>query len=163
MGIVAAGVVAYAFYTLTTAERPQAERASPAARRDGDADADGVPGRGPRPGSLGVKPAAVSKAGDGRPQGGPPPRPEPSVSLEEARTDFQAVLDELDEAAKAGRPLTTPEWTEYYKKGNDALHPLLQHLAGGDTDQTEELRRANMDLRTKLRAIEPGRPPPESP
>lgn len=164
MGVLALLVVGYAAYTLTGAERPAPERVEGTAEADDEAsDAKARPR--PRPSELGVRPAPVSK--NARPRGGPPPRPEPAVSLDKARTDFQAMLDELDGVAGSGRVLTTQEWTEYYKRGNDALQPLLQHLSWGEPDQKEELRRANEDLRAKLRAIEPSGPgaaaPPASP
>ncbi|MEX1368941.1 MAG: hypothetical protein AB1Z98_37795 [Nannocystaceae bacterium] len=163
LGAAAAAVLGYAFYTVLGSERPAPERVVP----DGAADAASEPAAARarpsrRPGTLGVKPAPVTDAADSRsgarPRPGPPPRPEPTVSLEVARSDFQAILDELDEVARSGRTLTTSEWTDYYKQGNDALVPLLQHLSWSDEDDKPELQRANEDLRAKLRAIEPGNP-----
>lgn len=167
LGAAAAAVLGYAFYTVLGSERRPPER--PASNQPAEVTDEPAPARdraGRRPGSLGVKPAPVtdaagtrsgSRSGSGsRP--GPPPRPEPTVSLEVARSDFQAILDELDEVARSDRRLTTPEWTNYYKRGNDALVPLLQHLSWSDEADKPELQRANEQLRAKLRAIEPGNP-----
>lgn len=172
LGAAAAAVLGYAFYTVLGSERPAPERATPVGAGDAASEperAQSLPSR--RPGALGVKPAPVTDAAGSRsgarPRPGPPPRPEPTVSLEVARSDFQAILDELDEVARSDRRLTTAEWTDYYKRGNDALVPLLQHLSWSDEADKPELQRANEDLRTKLRAIDPGNPgaavPPAAP
>ena len=158
MAAVAVAVVGYAIYTLGGSDGPAPERVSPRSAVGANDEAEPRAERAKPAGSLGVKPAPVSDASDSRRRGGPPPRPEPTVSLENARRDFQEVLDELDRVAAAGRPLTTEEWTDYYKRGNDALLPLLQHLSWGEPDDKGELQRANEDLRAKLRAIEPGVP-----
>ncbi|MCX4239692.1 hypothetical protein [Paraliomyxa miuraensis] len=87
-----------------------------------------------------------------------PPRPEPEISLEEARTRFGEVLAELDRLSEQNVALTSPQWVDYYKRGNDALLPLQQHLDVSVPDQADELRRANEDLRAKLRVLEPNGP-----
>jgi len=67
-----------------------------------------------------------------------------------------ASFAELDRLAADGTPLTSPQWVDYYKRGNDALLPLQQHLDWAVPDEADELRRANEDLRAKLRVVEPG-------
>ncbi len=94
------------------------------------------------------------------PRGGLPPRPEPSIGLDEARENYADFLAELDRVVQSGRVLDNAEWTDYYKRGHDALQPLLQHLQWSEPGQGEELRRANEDLRTKLRLLEPQGPGP---
>ncbi len=169
-------VVGYAFYMLAqSSSSPRPERvgteqreakARPKPRRPGARPAT-RPGRRPvpEPGLRSDKPrpapsAPARGADDGAaptptPAAGLPPRPEPKVSLEEARekfSEYMAVLQRLDDE---GVTLESPQWVEYYKTGHDALLPLQQHLDWQVPDEAAELRKANEDMRTMLQKLEP--------
>jgi len=158
IALAAAAVLGYAYYTLLASDRPATATATagPAAASADPEPRERASRRKRAP--QGVKPAAVSEAGDARRRGGPPPRPEPAIPLPEAREKFADFMAELDRVKDEGRALTTPEWTDYYKRGHDALQPLLQHLDWTKPEEADELRKANEDLRTKLDVIGPGRP-----
>ena len=94
------------------------------------------------------------------PRGGPPPRPEPSVGLEEARRNYTEFMAELDEAIDSGRELDNAEWTDYYRRGHEAIQPLLQHLRWSEPGEAVELRTINEDLRNKLNELQPHAPGP---
>ena len=173
-------VVAYAFYTLldsgssragparhseSRSSSEEAPRRSPRSSNADDGRAGGPEGRRGRPKPVrpvvrvSPPPEPADQAGDGaggRPSSGLPPRPKPEISLEEARKQFSDLLAELDRLAATGATLSSPEWVDYYKRGNDALLPLQQHLDTSVADEADELRRANEDLRAKLRVLEPG-------
>lgn len=153
--LAALGAAGYAFHTLSAddpgrstagADRePSRERSDPSPT---------APSHEARRG--GIKPALATAEGDARARGGPPPKIEPSVSLQEAREDFEAVLTELDALATSEQRLTNEAWVELYKRGNDALLPLQQHLEWSDPAEADELRKAQTSLREKLHAIAPG-------
>ena len=103
----------------------------------------------------GIKPASASAKGDARTRGGAPPSVEPVVSLERARRDFSDIIAELEGVAAEGRRLTQPEYLDIYKRGNDALLPLQQHLDWQEPEEAKELQAAQTDFRTKLREVEP--------
>lgn len=157
----ALAVLGYAIYSLATAggDRPAAAEPSSAV----EADKPKARRARPRVAPGGVAPAPVTRVGDARRRGGPPPRPEPTVSLEKAREDFADLLAEFDRIEAKGTVLTNEEWTGHYKDGHEALQPLLQHLEWTNPTEADELRQANEDLRMKLQAIDPNRgtPPPE--
>jgi hypothetical protein len=172
MGVAAALVVGYAFYTLLT---PAPPRAAGAGRSRGEAasrNADDEPGESEDDGgdrARRTRPrAAKGQPGDRPAQpidktpstNVPPPRPTPAIPLDEARKGFADYMAELDQLEARGVQLTSPEWVDYYKRGHDALLPLQQHLDWQVPEQAEELRNANQDMRAKLSALEPGRPPP---
>lgn len=164
-------VVGYAFYTLLEPSAPRPERAG---RSRGDASAgagerdddDEVEPRARRERPTARRPARAAAlptdADQARPMPGAPPRPTPEISLPEARKRVAAVMAELEALEQRGARLTSPEWVDLYKRGNDALLPLQQHLDWSIPEHAEELRRANEDLRAKLRVLEP-RPEPVAP
>jgi hypothetical protein len=153
--LVAAGAVAYLLFS-TQGTSPGA--ASPAEGDTGTFDDDAVqtPGEAPSgPVRGGIKPAPVSDKGDARERGGAPKMPEPTVSLEQARRDFAAILAEIDAVKDEGRRLEQAAWIDLYKRGNEALTPLHQHLSWSVPEQADELRKAQDDFRAKLREVEP--------
>jgi hypothetical protein len=92
------------------------------------------------------RPEAVEAAGS----------PPPDISLEEARSGFSEVMADIDRAIEAGEPLSQREWVELYRRGAEALDPLLRHLDPADPQMGEELGRYQAQLRDKLRQLEPG-------
>lgn len=161
MGVAGLLVVGYAFYTLLSPSpsrsgaarsRPEASRAADDAGEPGDDDERKARPRTPKA----AKPKVVIDTT--RPKSPPPPRPVPTVPLDEARKAFADYLAELDGLATADMKLTSPEWVELYKRGHELLAPLQQHLDPQDPDDAEELRTANEGMRTKLNAVEPNRP-----
>lgn len=162
LGVAGLLVVGYAFYILLSpspSRSGSAARSRPEASRAADDDA-GEPGDDerhatPRTPKL-AKPKLVIDAT--RPQAPPPPRPVPTVPLDEARKAFADYLGELDGLATGDMKLTSPEWVELYRRGHELLAPLQQHLDPQDPDEADELRTANEDMRTKLNAVEPNRP-----
>lgn len=174
--LVALGAAAYAFYTLTAREPSAASSVQPADASRGERRVGPVGDGGVRPTSA--PSPATARSGDatepGSPaedaaedgvvenarSGGDPPRIEPEVSLSQARADFDAVLRELDAIAAADEPLGNEAWVDLYKRGNDALLPLQQHLDWKVPAEAEELRSAQVSLRQKLHAVAPGGPAP---
>ena len=174
MGVAALGLVGYAFYTLSGSGSPRSEPAparvvpkpravAPDPPRDDERAERPLPASPPaaqrRPPA---KPAAVTKveqppAAD-EPTPGPPPRPKPEISLEEAREQFATYMEEIERLEAEGTTLTSPEWTDYYRRGHEVLLPLQQHLDWTIPEQAEELRRANDGMRTTLGKLEPRAP-----
>lgn len=154
--VAAAAVFGVALWVATSPGDETAERAEP-----DDAPSAGAPGeaparaREPRQVRGGIKPASASAKGDARPRGRPPARVEPTVSLERARRDFADIIAELEGIAAEGRRLTQPEYLDIYKRGNDALLPLQQHLDWQEPEAAKELQSAQTDFRAKLRDVEP--------
>lgn len=177
MGVAAALVVGYAFYTLLTPPPPRAgagrsraeARASAGADEPDREDDDGAGAdraRRPRARAAGSspkptrQPALAVEPAPAEP--GLPPRPTPEIPLDEARKQFADFMAELDELDSRGVVLTSPEWVEHYKRGHDALLPLQQHLDWQVPAQADELRRANEDMRAKLSRVDPGQQPSPS-
>ena len=152
-GVVAAAIVGYAMWTAPGPSTPAKEPASGPVERD---DAAGRTGNSPGPVRGGIKPAPASAKGDARPRGTPPRKVEPTVSLERARRDYGDVIAEIEAVAAEGRRLTQPEYVDLYKRGNDAILPLQQHLDWSVPEQAEELGKLQTDFRSKLAEVEPG-------
>jgi hypothetical protein len=179
MGVAALLLVGYAFYTLLSPSPPRSgagrSRGEAASRNVDDEPTSGdeedeegkVRARRPRPrgatkGQPETRPAVAIDAAPS--EAGAPPRPTPKVPLDEARKSFADYMAELDGLEARGVELTSPEWVDHYKRGHELLLPLQQHLDWKEPEQAEELRRANEDMRTRLDALQPGRPdPPPSP
>jgi hypothetical protein len=176
--LVALFAAGWAFYTLSgepeggagkpgAASKPSPRREAPAsartrARRGSDPRSESTREAtaatavdSPASPTSGEEEPAIEAPGEGTPEGGPAPRVKPAVDLPQARADFQAVLDELDAHAAAEHHLDNPEWVEIYKRGNDALLPLQQHLQWDVPEEAEELRAAQTKLREKLHAVAP--------
>ena len=139
-----------------TEDAAAARRTSPRMRESASTDTSGEA-------TLATDTADIEPAGSAdRPapgetpaRGEPPPRIEPQVDLEQARADFQAVLEELEAHAAADHHLDNAAWVELYKRGNEALVPLQQHLDWKVPEEAEELRGAQTKLREKLHAVAP--------
>lgn len=163
-------VVGYAFYVLLAPPEPRggAGRSRGEASRTAVDEADGGPDDG---GSRTAKPRKADAPGakkvvvspPPRTPSPPPPRPEPAVSLPDARKQFADYMAELDGLAARDAELTSPEWVELYKRGHDVLQPLQQHLDWQVPEQAQELKMANEDMRAKLNRIDPNRPDPPPP
>jgi hypothetical protein len=166
--LVALAAAGWAFYTLSVgapgpSPEPRATTANP--ERPEPAPARRVPPRVVASEDTGDASGEPPPPGDGAdgsapseqepPARGGPPRVQPQVALDQARADFQAVLEELDELIAAERRLDNTAWVELYKRGNDALVPLQQHLDWKVPAQAEELRTAQTNLREKLHAVAP--------
>ncbi len=151
MGLVAAAVIGYAVYTLITLEPARSEPVNAAEDEVGRRP----PTRAERAGPRGVKSAPVTIPGDARARPGPAPRPEPSIPLPEARNQFEEFLGELDRLDTDGTTLSNEQWVQYYKRGHEALQPILQGLDWQDPEQAKELQKANEDLRKKLWKLQP--------
>ncbi len=133
--------------TGTTKPEPSEPAASPVETNKGRERPSAVRG--------GIKPASASAKGDARTRGGAVPSVEPVVSLDRARKDFADIIAELEGVAAQGRRLTQPEYLDVYKRGNEALLPLQQHLDWQEPEEAEELRTAQTEFRAKLREVEP--------
>lgn len=172
MGVAALGLVGYAFYTLSGSGSPRSEPAparvvpkpravAPDPPRDDErAERPSPPPAAPR--RPPARPAAVTKVEEppavDEPTPGPPPRPKPEISLEEAREQFATYMEEIERLEAEGTTITSPEWVDYYRRGHEVLLPLQQHLDWTIPEQAEELRRANDDMRTTLGKLEPRAP-----
>jgi len=171
MGVAGLLVVGYAFYTLLAPPAPRSgagrSRGEASRSADADADADEPDADGPRKvrPRKGDEPAAKQAVVEKPPRtpSPMPPRPEPDVSLPDARRQFADFMAELDGLAARDAKLSSPEWVELYKRGHDLLLPLQQHLDYQVPGEAQELRMANEDMRARLNKIDPNRPDPPPP
>ena len=151
MAAVGAAIVAYAVYALLSrgmVERPPAPvsvsatpeppRAAPKAERT-----DVVPG---------LRPQANPLRGD--PGGTPPAVPMPEVSLEEAREDYDAFIEELERELKrneeTGKALANEHWVEYYRRGHEIMDPLRRFMSTGSDAERKEVGELDERLRTLM-------------
>jgi hypothetical protein len=155
-GLVAVAALGYLLWTTTgsSAGDSTAPTEVPSAAAEARPFSAAAPVRG------GIRPAPATAKGDARPRGTPPRKVEPAVSLERARRDFSDVLAEIEAVEAEGRRLTQPEYIDLYKRGNEAILPLQQHLDWKVPEEAEELRAAQTDFRAKLQTIEPRATPP---
>lgn len=92
-----------------------------------------------------------------RPRALPPaqPRPEPDMDLQEARAAFDELLEELDReierSAEGARPLSSEAWTEYYRRGSEAIAAIAQ--ARNADASGDELGQAHRELQSRLDAL----------
>ncbi len=92
----------------------------------------------------------------------PPPPPPPTMPPEQARAQFEEYLAELEQVKTEGRALETPEWTEFYRRGNEALEPLVRSLDSANPEQAKEVDAAHMKFRELIMELEP-KPPGAAP
>ncbi|MEM7155896.1 MAG: hypothetical protein AAF799_23800 [Myxococcota bacterium] len=175
-GVATVFVVGYAAYTLQGSKRSpraqsevvdEAPTAKPAPRRRSPATVARGQQRPSPPAAPVQPPRFPDKAAEAAPppapeppRGGPPPRPVPTVGLEQARRNYTDFMAELDQLIDSGRTLDNAEWTDYYRRGHEALQPLLQHLRWSEPEEARELRTINEDLRNKLHELQPQAPGP---
>jgi hypothetical protein len=93
-----------------------------------------------------------------------PPPPGSDIPLDQARADWVALMDELEKRAQAAEPVTNEDYTNAYMRTQEALQPLMFHLAGDDPELTE----AHNTMQKRIQALEPHvpiqhRPSPNSP
>ena len=92
-----------------------------------------------------------------RPRALPPaqPRPEPEIDLQEARAAFDELLEELDRelerSAEGARPLSSEAWTEYYRRGSEAIAAIAR--ARNADASGDELGQAHRKLQSRLDAL----------
>jgi hypothetical protein len=85
-----------------------------------------------------------------------PPPPPPPIPVEQARAQFEAYMAELTQIRSSGRQLSNEEWTEYYRRGNEAIDPLVRGLDSAVPEQGLEVDAAHRRFRETIMAIQPG-------
>lgn len=157
-----ASVVAYAVYALLTrsmVEQPAPAAASVTAPAEAEDEPRPAPPRrskdratppAPRPQVARMPPQTADD-----PAGGPPPTlPKPSVTLEEAREDYDAFVEELERELQrneeTGKPLANEHWVEYYARTHEVMDPLRYYLSFGTDAQKKEVGDLDEALRTLM-------------
>ena len=92
----------------------------------------------------------------------PPPPPPPPMPKDEARQQFDDYINELQAVKDEGRALENEEWTDFYKRGNEALDPLSRSLDSSLPAEADEVNRAHERFRTLIMELEP-KPPGAAP
>lgn len=151
MLVAGSAVLGFVLWELMQPEPPRRPtRADPGAPTAAEktADAPTAPGRASPPGrpAAGKPPAAALE---------PPPPPPPPIPVAQAREEFAAYVGELEAIRASGRALETPEWTELYRRGNEALEPLVRGLDSSAPEQAAEVDTAHRTFRELIMALEP--------
>jgi len=148
----ALAIVGYAVWTMSadpgsTARRTKRQADEPAGKSDRPG---GKRGRG------GVRAVEPTTPGDARRAavGGPAPKPVPKISLDTARKDFVALIDEYDALLSSKTPLDNTRWVELYAKGAEVLTPLQQHLSWDVPAEAAEMTAAQQKYRSKIDALQ---------
>lgn len=93
----------------------------------------------------------------------PPPPPPPPMPKDEARQQFDDYINELQAVKDEGRVLDNTEWTDFYKRGNEALEPLSLSLDSSIPAEADEVGKAHERFRTLIMELEPKPPGAEDP
>lgn len=129
--------------------RTNAARRTPRPIRSGSGDDDARPIRAPRINPT-VQPANAATRERPKP---------PELSLDEAREQFDDLMLELDREIRrgeeVGKPLSNEAWVEYYRRGSEAVTPIVQLLPSDDPNRQTEINERQTDLRERLDALQP--------
>lgn len=88
----------------------------------------------------------------------------PELTLDEAREQFDDLMLELDREIKrgeeVGRPLSNEAWVEYYRRGSEAVTPIVRLIPADDANRQSEINERQTELRERLDALQPANAPP---
>ncbi len=167
VGALGIGIAAYAVLSLggsrQVGNRDDATR-SRRTRTPSKADA------GPRPKRPVAGPSRTEASNPGvGPRVNPPVGPsdgvprvkpkQPELTLEQAREQFDDLMVELDREIKrgeeVGRPLSNEAWVEYYRRGSEAITPIVRLIPSEDGNRQSEINERQTELRERLDALQP--------
>lgn len=165
-------VLGYAIFELAGSSGSGVETRDAYAHSSGAGGGDAKAPRPPRPGATpdGAAPGAKNKNVVVPVNVQPPPPPPPPMPLDEARQQYADYIEELQAVKDEGRQLTNEEWTEYYRRGNEVLDPLVRALDSAEPAQAQEVDDSHRRFRDLIMGMEPttaaaaaGGPPSSAP